>query len=300
MTSKTWKQALNETIANMPELQNITDPNYFVGGGFSALGNASSFHNPFVREVRNHMYAMLKQKLQDYDYIRHCNIELLIDRMMFRPQGVDIPFETYHYDTTPDNNELVSAHKEDVIIGGWVNCNETESQQFICVPSEIVDDPGKGFTKLTKKQSEAYKKRERKVVIPPYHAIFFNQNLVHRIARNNTTFDIKRVFIGFRLSNDDNPLVHNIDSYLTSGSVVPLKSGQIPPMWPKLYKINWKTKLEALSNNFPDCMKDEKGTLYRFAKSLVDLKDPLGMDVKSYKYSVEEKCLYRPQPIQIN
>jgi hypothetical protein len=286
----------DETITNMPEMQNVTDDNHYVGGGFSALGNSSSFHNGFVREVRNRMYGIFKNKLKEHGYLPHVNLELLIDRMMYRPKNIKVPSETYHYDTTPENNPYVSAHPDDVIIGGWVNCN-SQPQHFICVPGEIIGDRGKGFTKLSKEQSETFKKREIKVVIPRGHAILFHQNLVHRIAGNATNFDLKRVFVGFRLTNDEKPLINNIEGCLTYGSVVPLKSGQLPPMWPKMYEVCHKDKLKALSDSFPDCMKDRNGILHRFAQSLIDLKYPLNIDIEDYRYSRDEKKLYYPQPL---
>jgi hypothetical protein len=68
---------------NFPEYQNVENDFQFVAGGFAALGNPASFHNPFVRKLR------VKAFQKHCALFKGCGLngQALFDRMMLRPAG---------------------------------------------------------------------------------------------------------------------------------------------------------------------------------------------------------------------
>jgi hypothetical protein len=69
-----------DTARGFPEFQNVEKQFQFVAGGFSALGNPASFHNPFVREMRQKAYATHRRLFENSGLNGHA----LFDRMMLR------------------------------------------------------------------------------------------------------------------------------------------------------------------------------------------------------------------------
>ena len=117
--------------------------NEYVMGGFSALGNPSSFHNTLVRTLRMNAMAELIPLFKEYiselegdDW----KLEQDIDRMLFRKQGKSPSRETFHRD------EAINAEDSDKIFGGWINL-DTHDQFFSCVPGTHTEVQGhSGFS----------------------------------------------------------------------------------------------------------------------------------------------------------
>jgi hypothetical protein len=258
-----------DAIGDIP--RRLMDPPY-VGGGFAALGNASSFHNNYVRLLRKKNYSQFCQLISEYESLGneplpYQKIEIVPDRMLYRCTHQAPSSESCHRDLSPTQltncNKFVQSNPTDLILGGWINCNETETQQFICVPqthiqTDLVIGQGQtGFQLLTKSESDYYKTLIQTIFIPPGYFMLFNQNLIHFVQGHKLSYDLKRLFISYRFSQSTNntPLILDIEQRLHSGSIIPLKSGQIPSMFPRLYIVNWQNKLIELSEKFPSFMK---------------------------------------------
>jgi hypothetical protein len=240
-------------MQTMPDHQ-LTEPPYSVGG-FCALGNAFSFHHSYARRLRTEGYEFLKPLLAEV--FDHRYIELLVDRLTYRQAGLKPSAESYHRDLTPAH----MCHKSDRIYGGYLNCNATESQYFTCVPGTHTEvhnhAAGSGFSKLTASQRKRItdQQLQRRIEVPAGALLLFDQRLIHAVNPTANKFDLRRKHMNIRLTNHRAPLLHNIRDLLVSGSVVPLKSGQQPPMFPRLYNVNWTDRLIAVSERYPAAMK---------------------------------------------
>lgn len=253
---KKFDNSLNQQPELMTQEGRLMAPP-FVGGGFGAFGHASSFHNTFVRDVRKQAHdALLDAIHQNHiQFSSHRYIEIVPDRQSFRPQGMTPTAETWHRDMSPTElshtNPFVKSNPGDVILGGWVNCNDNHSQTFVCIPgTHIQTSTGSGDTTGFQKEIEVDKKKQVKIEIPPGHAMFFIQDTIHCVNATKLPFDMRRVYISIRISSSTEPLIVDIRKRLSEGSVIPLKSGQIPPMYPKLWEVNWQDKLIDLSAKF--------------------------------------------------
>ena len=213
-------------------------------GGTSFIGNPSAFHAPFFRKMRETvMYLAIRDLFKDYKetYLSESfNLEQIIDRIMIRPPG-DVPNkESWHRDESP----MADVLNGDLTFGGWVNYDK-EPQYFSCVPGThknldpTTRDPKKGFHKVDKKNISTYEKMKVLVEIQPGEMIVFIEDLVHEIvsnAKSKKSFTSIRQFFGWRFTKQKGISIHkHLDELLEKQSVVPLKSGQIPAMIPKIY-----------------------------------------------------------------
>lgn len=243
----------------------------YVGGGFSAFGHASSFHTPFVRELRTTIRQLMIDAIQSGEIqlptnLIDGNIEIIPDRQCFRPAGFAPTKEGWHRDMSPTkSNRYVKSEPNDLIFGGWVNCNVGHSQHFMCVPESHYTDNtgdvfGTGFKPLSKIDAKECKRLQVLVEIPAGHAIIFIQDLIHCVNATKLQFDMRRVYISTRITEKHNtrPLIIDIVDRLKCGDVLPLKSGQIPRMYPKMWPVFWPDKLILLSTQFPESMKEQK------------------------------------------
>ena len=118
-----------------PEKQSML----YVLGGFGALGNPASFHNPFVRSVRSVANTVIREELftkiaksyPDKDYGEKLRTQVLIDRMMLRPAMQEPVAEAWHRDIA--DKKVADIKKGDIIFGGWVNTS-TQMQGFSFIP----------------------------------------------------------------------------------------------------------------------------------------------------------------------
>lgn len=223
----------------------LTEPP-FVGGSFGGLGNPMSFHSDAVRHIRMELWASLQVKLH-MTYATHEYVEQIPDRLLFRPKYTLCARESWHRDLSPIyNNEFVEAAPGDIILGGWVNLNNFD-HCFKCVRHSHSEVPTttrntKGFSKIAKDMHEHYATLEESIIVPPGHFLLFDQRIVHRINAKREKDDIKRLHVAFRMTNSPKPLIRNIGTLLREGAVLPLKSGQIPPLVPKLWGVNYPMK----------------------------------------------------------
>lgn len=233
------------------EYQNVEETYQFVAGGFSALGNPSSFHNPFVRKMRLLAYNKHCELFEGCGEYGHA----LFDRMMLRPAGKSPTAESWHRDITPN------LSPEDTLFGGWINFN-SQSQFFSCVPGSHNDpkDNATGFSLIKSDAQLARCKKEKTVVdIPGGHMIIFYQNLIHEVRARKSSINQFRLFTPFRLTPSSEMLFEDSYEDAIENQGVPLiPSGQRPMIWPS---TNWnytkqRAGLEAFSLHFKDVVCD--------------------------------------------
>ena len=259
-TMRKFPEFLNNMDATYSYEKNgkgVTKPMQFVGGGFSALGNPGSFHNPFVRKLRKWAMVGVLPLLDEVATISpyKYRLEQLIDRMMFRPAGEKASAESWHRDETP------SAHKDDAIFGGWLNLDDTD-QTYSCVPGThrlVAGDhkelsKAKGFFTIPKVEHKDLKARSKQVRIPPGHVLIFYENMLHEVVSKARKDDSYRLFLAWRLTTQREPLFGSDMTLarLKTQAVIPLKSSQMPAMYPTIWWVNHHERLEAwCESSFP-------------------------------------------------
>lgn len=72
---------------------------------------------------------------------------------------------------------------------------------------------------------------------------------MHEIFAKKVSHDVKRLFIGWRLTQEDESLMTDkkLREILSSGAIVPTKSSDLPPMWAKLHWVNWRERIQEWS-----------------------------------------------------
>ena len=251
---KSFRSKFENTCDTFPEfIQPVKDKDYVLGG-FNALGNPSSFHNHFVRDLRVWSMWSIVPVLKHLANGR--NIEQVVDRMLFRPHKQKTTRETYHRD------EAENALPDDDIFGGWWNIDSVD-QYFSCVPkTHKLVNKHRGFAAIKNKNEIAeYEKTKVLVKIPPGHIMIFYEKLVHEIVPKPAPVNgMIRLFLGWRLTHSKESLFTNdtlLDA-LKNQSVMKLKSGQTPPMYAKLHWTNWRKKIVDFSTQVKDLCKEEK------------------------------------------
>ena len=281
-----------------------------VMGGFAALGTASSFHNKFVRDMRLlvHKYALelfralvrLPEFITKYPHADTYKLEQIIDRLMVRPIGDTPSAEAWHRDSSPQAALL------DLIFGGWVNFSQ-HVQHFSCQLKSHHSAEGSsvskvGFSPIHDKALLAELAASKSLIaVNPGEWLVFFDGIVHEINARKQKEVSARQFLGWRLTQEDAPLMgaEALEEVLSTGAIVPMKSGQMPPMYAKLHIVNWVRPLETWSVEAirPDLLEEVRvaGTwrtlVPRYMPSLEDL------DAVWTPYEAHEKELLYPNPI---
>jgi len=261
-----------------------TPETVYVLGGFGAFGNPASFHHPAVRHLR---YRLMSTAIPLFTAIAPgMYIEQLFDRTSVRRKGTAPSAELWHRDKSPTT---------DTVLGGWVNLDLNNTQNFSCVPgthNEVVT--GAGFEKFTPEEGREFKERRKLIECPPGHWIVFNQHLVHEVLSKKAQQDSLRQYIGFRLTRSTAPLFDNTTVFIEQG-VPLLPSGQRPPMYAANHASFFPDMLDSWSKETfqPVCLHEtNRGRLRvnRFMKSLAAYGFPLYP-----AYSPDEMAIMTPQ-----
>lgn len=229
---------------HLRDLPEFTDEaTSYVYGGFAAISTASSQHHPIIRMLRSEIHIVMRPFFQAVALQvagPELKLEQIVDRAMFRPYGVSASPDSVHRD------ECKFALKDDYIFGGWLNLDSTP-QQLSCEPrSHLLNvNTGRGFAKITDKAERAAY-RPVKIAVPPGHLLVFFENIMHDVCgkRIKSPVGMARLFLGWRLTSSNAPLIPDGLQLLDSQSLVPLKSGQMPRMYPTLAWTNWGDKLQ--------------------------------------------------------
>ena len=225
-------------IRNLPEFKE--KEGLKVLGGFGAIGTASSFHHPYIRNLRKYLYNKVSHIFKDDSR----KLEFIIDRAMYRPSGQSPTSETWHRDEAPD------ALLDDTIYGGWYNLDIESDQVFSCIPGTHTEVQGYGgYSKIPKEMKKELDLKKKKIVIPPGHMIIFNENIIHEVNPHKKNYTMTRLFTGWRLTNSDIPLIPNIKKILEDQDTVPIKSGQSPTMFSKSHLMFHHKLLENMAEN---------------------------------------------------
>lgn len=243
------RREFRDTCSQFPEFKKSGSG--YVLGGFAALANPASFHNPLVRKLRQwcmvtvlpYMSALAKGR----------KLEQVLDRMMYRMAGDSPSKESWHRDEAPQ------AAPDDITFGGWLNLDDSP-QWFSCAPGShcTTGTGGKGFHKQSKQQVEQAlsKHPKARVEVPPGHLLLFYETILHEVVAEKRKWDQLRLFLGWRLTFDGQPLYSSIIQDTTNFGVPRLKSGQMPPMYAQLHWTNHLAKLEHFSRTrmVPECL----------------------------------------------
>lgn len=292
------KGKFNDAIAGMPEF----NPEYaakarlnesdirFVRGGFAALNNASAYHNPFVRRLREAMMTIVipvaSKVVASAPDPPAWAFEQCIDRMLYRSTGDAPTAESWHMDL-PDDPGALKSKNERFTFGGWYSVGR--DQHFSCIPRSHLyskDGVGHGFCKLQPGECQLAKDLAEPISVPEGCLVMFDESIVHEVLpgkpKKGVTEAIRRVFLGWALQRRlpgcpplrtivdqvDAELIneHNIPDFdstaptlkrrLDELMVIPHKSGQISMAYPTIQYANF------LISNYPS-MYDETKELYR-------------------------------------
>ena len=242
------RAAFDKMLRESPEFRPPADdadldtwtPALPVLGGFSALGNPSSFHHPFVRRVRE---VLLHTALVEgvLPIARGDHVEKPFDRCTLRRPGQTPTGESLHRDEAP------SALRTDTVFGGWLNLDDSD-QTFRCAPGTHLEVGGqnKGFAKIAHPdEMDHYSRQIRSIPIPAGKMLVFYERIVHEVAAIKRACDepsMYRVHCGFRLTKQLEPLFTGATTrdWIQQQAVPRIKSSQWPAVFPSSY------------TNFPD------------------------------------------------
>lgn len=324
---KNIQAKFRSTVENFPEyLRDDGDPTLnavgqkliYVLGGFAALGNPASFHNPLVRKIRMDAYNILREKLfaplsdRRFHNKETLNVEALFDRMMYRLKGMKPVAEAWHRDVMPGG----SIKHDDEIFGGWVNL-DSEDQYFSCIPgSHLGITQSKipsGFAAIDKKDVKDVSKDKHLFRVPPGYCIIFPQYILHEVVANPAKYDMMRLFTGWRLTTSNDRL-HGakMKHLMRDQAVMPIPGGMMPPMYAKNHIMFYQQKpfqpipgdknsstnlIEWSENTFQsETLITPKGKDYQLVKREMDSLQEYGFPLYP-PYTEEEEKIYKPAPI---
>ena len=304
-------RALDLEMLNFPEFNEryVHDGGAMFAAGVSALGTASSFHNLFVRRLRQQLQTHARELFQElvslpmfeamHQKSRDFKLEQLIDRLLVRPGRARATAEAWHRDTSP------GAEPEDVIFGGWVNFSQ-HRQTLSCQLCSHADGglalDGVGLKPIKDAALNARLRASKSSVeVLPGEMLVFYDSIVYEVvaaAQKNVT---SKLLTGWRLTHRDSPLMgtDRLEEVLATGAIVPLKSDQLPPMFSKQpRRLNWWSELEAWSvaairEALLEEVRDKetrawKTLVPKFMPSLEEMDEPFKL------YTVAEKRIYYP------
>lgn len=220
----------------------------YVLGGFSALGNPSSFHNTFVRRLRQWMMSAVVPLFIEFNKIKGTNykLEQIIDRMLYRLKGQKVTEEKWHRD------EAITE-TDDITFGGWINLDKSQDQFLSCLPNTHIKSSSESGFKNAKEEAEKLIEAgicsKKKIVIPAGHIMIFYENTIHEVVgKKPAQYNLRRVFFGWRLTNHTKPLFDNMDELLEKQAPMYLKSGQGSAIYSKMH-VNFRNKWDKYTNN---------------------------------------------------
>lgn len=220
-----------------PDLDSEGNPLVYVLGGFAALGNPASFHNPLVRELRQRcreaVLPLFQTMIKNYankTLRNNTNFEMLIDRMLYRLISQQPSPESWHRDVMPKK----AIKNNDEIFGGWLNL-DTKNQYFSCIPGShlgvSLSTLDEGFATIPKDLVQIIGKHRFSFPVPPGHIVVFPQYILHEVIGQKSKHNMMRLFTGWRTTISNDYLHSNMLDLLKSQSIIPLPGGMLPPMY---------------------------------------------------------------------
>lgn len=288
--------AHREAIRQMRPMEFVVHDGPLVMGGFGAHGHPSSFHDPVIRQFRSEVVPVMESFFRQH--FRGAFIEALFDRVCVRPRGSKTTKEAWHRDISPPNTGQV--------FGGWVNLDDTD-QFFSCCPGSHRDATtgASGFVRSGPSETET------RIPVPPGHAIVFYQQILHQVLPGRQKQDSYRVFQGFKISADDQPLFPRelTDQWIDDQAVPLLPSGQKPPVFSSnhssvfLFSGTQNDPIAFSARVHPSCVREKvchgaknRGKPYRIV-------DRHMTSLRAYNlpmlppYTEEERRIFHPHPL---
>ena len=235
-------------------------PLLYVLGGFAAFGNPSSFHNTYVRNMRKSMRKVVLPLFNDvinrmYNEKQRENtkLEMLFDRMMYRHISQAPLKESWHRDVTPSKY----LRKGDEVYGGWLNLDLTQNQYLSFLPGSHLGvdllQLREGFASLSPEAIRVVNPYKSKFTVPPGHILIFPQYILHEVISTKAKYNMMRIFNGWRTTTSKNFLFSSIPKLTLTQGIIPLPSGQKPPMYSRLghglfYKFKPFRPIKRLNN----------------------------------------------------
>lgn len=253
---------------------------------FGALGIASSFHHPELRELRRALAnrsiifkRAFARKIKKLPYFSE-----LLDRLSFRRVGTEEFKQTAHTDTTP----LGIEEKDDVIAGGILNLNDHDIF-FSCIPGSF-KVPDKSHHAGFNKTSETI--GMKKIKIPPGYRCVFRQTIVHEVHSKKVEKLSKDYYGQFRLyqgiawRKSSGPVfgAKYLDHVFKEQCSPLLPSGQRPLIYSPNYSTYFPIDVQVFANSFVGSMRSPTNILYP-SRSMCPFAD---LDKKYEKTSPKE------------
>jgi len=220
----------NQTVGGHPLVYKL--------GGFAAFGNPASFHNPYVRQQRLTtreavlpLFDTIIRLMHNEEQRTKTKFQMITDRMLYRHRSQAPSNESWHRDVTPSKY----LNPGDEVYGGWLNLDLTQNQYFSFIPGSHLGvdllELREGFASLSPEAIKIVKPYKARIAVPPGHAIIFPQYILHEVVSNRTTYDMMRIFMGWRTTTSDGFLIPVTRERMETQGIIPLPSGQEPPMY---------------------------------------------------------------------
>ena len=271
------REGFMTAIRSFPEYKrNPNDPNQTVDGhplvyalgGFAAFGNPASFHNPYVRKQRLTTREAVLPLFETIIRLMHndeqrvkTKFQMIPDRMLYRNRSQAPSAESWHRDVTPAKY----LNSGDEMYGGWLNLDLTQNQYFSFVQGSHLGvnllELREGFASLSPEAIKMVKPYKSRIAVPPGYALVFPQYILHEVVSNRTKYDMMRIFMGWRTTTSDGFLVPATRERMETQGIIPLPSGQEPPMYASnhgsffrhkafrpIYDVDWKVSTIGWSN----------------------------------------------------
>lgn len=239
-------------------------------GGFGALGQSSSFHAPFVLELRELVAVVVFQILAEYEALcleesepMHY-IALMPDRLSIRYKGTKTSAESVHRDNCPGLKCF------DRVFGSFLNLDlpGNKPQQFNCINgSHLLStdelkamQSRKGFATITdKEEKKAAKRLMTTHDILSGHLILFHAHMLHEVKAKTADHTSRRAYNGFQFTTRSkvlhkrNDVVKDPEQAFAHQGILQLPSGQMPPMYAKMHRNQYLHKVvDSLGDTLPN------------------------------------------------
>lgn len=280
-------------LSEQKEYCTIDDTTEFIISNFGAFGNPSSQHHPLIRNLRLSLFHLLCTMLSQHETFQSSYLQCLPDR--FSQRRKNPPKEAWHKDVSID----YSCFPGSIILGGWVNLDDS-NQYFSCIPGSHQETAsGEGFATLTKDEKKKYNAQRARIIIPPGHAISFVETITHEIADVPITGISRKLYMKYHISQSDTSAfpVESIQRAINQQGVFAMNQWTSFPMYEKNHVVFWGDKIEEFSRNIQPMFlahPNKKGKVYvqRYMCSLAEA----GVELFP-SYSEEEITILFPMRI---
>tara|TARA_B100000902_G_scaffold389422_1_gene436542 strand:+ start:2206 stop:3399 length:1194 start_codon:yes stop_codon:yes gene_type:complete len=251
------RAALRHVFAHNPEFINgrkmMEEGEKFQQGGcaFTHVGQ----HDPFCRDLRSWAHGTVLTEVFGpmLEEDRKLQFEQCFDRTMIRRPSQKPGKESFHRDESP------GAGPTDTVYGGWVNLDPFDQYFSGCPGTHKEVAQNRGFAKIGKEEMKKYKDKQQLITIPPGHIFIFYERMVHEVLPSKKKEDQHRMFLGWRTTYSNRPLVPNVEPLMSLQAPMPIKSGQQCTQYSTMHWTNWRQRLSDWSvKNFKPQFLEER------------------------------------------